>query len=258
MEAGPAAADRLAAGHEALERHAWQEAFELLSALAGEGSLEPSDLEALATALHWLGRRSEAIDAREQAYAGYVEAGWNRDAARVAIALSDDYGERMLASATSPGWLRRAGRLLEDEPVSREHGEILVRRARALGLQRDFGAAIKAARKAQKHGRRVGSRDVEGWGLVLEGSALVRVGRVDDGLELLAEASAAAVGEELEPFTTLVVHCVTIDCCRDVGDDVRASEWADTAEHWCTRHSLAGFPAVFRLRRAEIAARRGP
>lgn len=46
----PAISDALRAGREALGRHAWEEAFQLLSQADREGGLLGADLEALAGA----------------------------------------------------------------------------------------------------------------------------------------------------------------------------------------------------------------
>jgi hypothetical protein len=53
--------DQLAAGREALRRHAWHEAFEQLSAADAVEPLPPEDLELLAEAAMWVGRLDDCI-----------------------------------------------------------------------------------------------------------------------------------------------------------------------------------------------------
>jgi hypothetical protein len=47
--------DQLAAGREALQRHAWREAFEQLRGSDAAEPLPPEDLELLAEAAQWVG-----------------------------------------------------------------------------------------------------------------------------------------------------------------------------------------------------------
>jgi hypothetical protein len=103
--------DLLVAGHEALDRRAWEEArrrFE--QALDREES--PKALEGLATAAWWLDDARATFEARERAYVLYRERESARDAARIATWLAWDYiafrGDRAVAN----GWHQRARRLL--------------------------------------------------------------------------------------------------------------------------------------------------
>ena len=70
----------------------------------------------------------------------------------------------------------------------------------------------------------------------------------------MEEASFAAVNGELSPFTSGVTACRMIGACRDLTDYRRASEWIEATEKYCDRQSLAGFPGVCRIHRAEVAA----
>ncbi|MGH2651935.1 MAG: adenylate/guanylate cyclase domain-containing protein, partial [Actinomycetota bacterium] len=83
------------------------------------------------------------------------------------------------------------------------------------------------------------------------------MGRPDEGLALVDEATAAAVGGGLDPFTTGIIYCMTISACRDLTDYRRAGEWTDAAERWCQRQGVAGFPGLCRVHRAEIMHLRG-
>ena len=71
---------------------------------------------------------------------------------------------------------------------------------------------------------------------------------------MMEEASFAAVNGELSPFTTGVTACRMISACRDLTDYRRASEWIEATERYCDQQSLAGFPGVCRVHRAEVAA----
>jgi class 3 adenylate cyclase len=161
------------------------------------------------------------------------------------------------AFAVSNGWLARSERLLADEDESAAHAFLaLVRGVGALETGR-YEEAISQFGRARELGSRHGDRSVEAMALVFEGAGLVRSGAVDTGLALLDEATASAVGGELDPVATGIVYCVTIDSCQALGDCGRAAEWTDAANRWCDRLDITGFPGACRIHRAEIMRLRG-
>ena len=93
--------------------------------------------------------------------------------------------------------------------------------------------------------------------LVAKGRALVKSGKIDEGLELIDEATAAAVSGQLDPYSTTLVYCMTISSCQDVGDLRRAAEWTEAANRWCDRLDVTGFPGACRVHRAELMRMRG-
>ena len=245
------------AGRDAFERHAWRSAYESLRAADAVAPLDPSDLERLGEAAWWLGRLDEVIGAFERAYAAYHAAGRRRDAARAALRLSAEVDHKQ-EHAVAAGWLRRAERLLSEEPEATEHG--FLSRARfndALERQKQFEAAFDHAETTCAIAERLGSADLMALGLHDRGRALVALGQVDEGMALVDEATVAAVGGELGPHATAAVYCNTINACRDLADYGRAGEWTEAAKRWCERQSIAGFPGMCRVRRAEIVRLRG-
>ena len=93
--------------------------------------------------------------------------------------------------------------------------------------------------------------------MVFQGTTLVMSGQVSEGLALLDEATAAAVGGELDPLATGMVYCVTIHSCQTLGDCGRAAEWTTEANRWCDRLDVSGFPGACRVHRAEIMRLQG-
>jgi class 3 adenylate cyclase len=106
-------------------------------------------------------------------------------------------------------------------------------------------------------GARFGDRDLQAYGLMVQGLSLVSQARVDEGMPLIEEATVAAVGGELTPMATGVVYCMTIIVCRDLADYRRAAEWTEATARWCERQAINGFPGHCRVRRAEIMRLRG-
>ncbi|MGH2737217.1 MAG: hypothetical protein ACRDHH_00250, partial [Actinomycetota bacterium] len=198
--------DPLAAAREALERHAWREAFDLLSKADTEGGLSAADLELLGEAAWWSGEMDACIAARERAYSLHLEAGETGRAGKIALALVRDHSGR-LAQAQSNTWFTRAERLLEKDPDAVEHGYLEVMRARRAHLATDYDRAVEVAGRAVDTGARFGDPNLQALGLMYQGMGRVGRGEVEDGLALLDEATVAAVGGELSPHITGIVYC---------------------------------------------------
>ncbi len=234
-------------GRAAIARHAWREAFDLLTAADASTGLPPEDLETLAQAAWWTGRLDACIDARERAYRSYLDQANPRRASLMALELAHDFDFKR-AGSIAKGWQSRAERHLAEVPESPEHG-YLARRHRARALARgDLDGALEHARREVEIGTRFGDRDLQAIGLHDQGS--VRLALID-------EATVAAVGGELSPGPTAIVYCNTISACRDMADYRRAADWTAAAKRWCDRQHISGFPGMCRVYRAEILRLRG-
>ncbi len=220
---------RLRLANEALERRAWDEAYEALAAADGVGVLAPGDLEALGEAAVWTDHHAESIDALQRAHERYLENGETVAAARVAIALVPNHIARLNLSAAG-GWFNRAKRLLEDEPESPSHGELAVMSALMQLANGEIELGLESAETAHRIGETFEDRDLVALGLAFQGYALARLGRLDDSTALLDEAMASAAAGELGPFATALVYCRTICTCLDLFDYRRAAEWTDLVQ----------------------------
>lgn len=193
--------DPLVRGREALARGDWEQARECFAA-AGE---TPAALDGLAWTGWWLADERLTIDARERAYRAYRAAGDDGAAARVAAWLATDHREFRGEEAVARGWLRRAQRLISGlEGETADHGWVkLIDADLALNLDLDAPRAERLSLEAAQLGQRLGVADLEAVGLAQAGIALVLQGRVKDGMARLDEASAIAVGEDLQlPIST--------------------------------------------------------
>ena len=246
----------LQSGREAFERHAWQEAFDLLTAAQASEDISAEDLELLGDAAWLTGRIDDCIAARERTYAAYLEAGNRRRAAFMALQLTQDYWNK-LAQSVAAGWLGQAVRLLEGEPESPEHGYLAYALSLITFLVGDHDAMLEHSKRAFDIGERLGDRDVQALGLSVQGHALVAKGEVAEGLALLDEAMAAAVAGELGIFATGNIYCGLISTCEDLADYRRAAEWTEVADRWCERQSVGNFPGRCRTHRAHIMRLRG-
>lgn len=248
--------DRLAEARAAFARHAWVEAFDLFARIDGERTLDAEDLEAMGEAAWWTGHHDACISANERAFAAYLDAGKPRPAAIVALTLMVNHLE---AGAPSVGgaWLKRAIRLLENEPDCTEKGHLELRLAIRAHGKGNLDEALEHERRALDLGTRFGDHDLQALTLAWQGKALLLKGEVDEGMSLMEEATAAAVGGELSPRATGAVYCMMIATCQQLADYTRAGEWTEAARRWCERQAISGFPGVCRVHRAEIMRLRG-
>ena len=76
-------------------------------------------------------------------------------------------------------------------------------------------------------------------------------------MDLIDEATVAAVAGELTPIATGIVYCFTIVAMASISDYRRAGEWTEATRRWCERQSINGFPGHCRVRQAEIMRLRG-
>ena len=248
--------DPLTTAREAADRHDWPEAYDLLTGLDREGRLDGAGLELLGTIAWWAGQPQVSTEAKERAFSTYLKDGDRARAAYMATVVAQDHRGRQ-SDAVARGWRARARRLLEQEPEGFAHGHLALAEAVDAVDHSDFDRGVEFASRAVDIGARFGDQDLQGYGLVFHGMALVKRGEIEEGLALLDEATAAAVSGELSPFATGIVYCCTISTCRDLADYRRAGQWTEVAERWCERQAISGFPGVCRVHRAEILALRG-
>ncbi len=244
--------DPTAAGREAFERHAWQEAYDSLTETDGSGLLSGEGLQMLAEASFWSGHSEAVLEVGERAYGAYMEDGNLPAAAMMAYQLSRQYGMR-LAGPTSGGWFARAEQLVANDPASPVNGYLAFMRGfLALQVEGDADKAIPYLDEALKIADRTGDRNVYGQSLHAKGWALAKQGKLAEALALMDEAMVAAVGGEMDPVTTGEVYCGMIGMCFHRGDYKRAAEWTDATLRWCERNSITGFPGICRVHRAGL------
>ena len=245
--------DPLAAGREALGRHAWTEAFDRLSEADRAGELPAADLESLATAAFFAARSDAELDVKERAFRAYETEGNDLRAAFLAVDVARTYnyaGKPSIASA----WKRRAERLIGPDGDTYVHGYLALVGSESAAASGDLDAALTLAERAVAIGSATADPDLRAFSQSNLGALKIASGDTTEGFALMEEASIAAVNGELSPFTSGVTACRMIGACRDLTDYRRASEWIEATEKYCDRQSLEGFPGVCRIHRAEVAA----
>ena len=160
--------------------------------------------------------------------------------------------------AVALGWLGRAERLLEGcEPCSELGRLVELRAMEALDVTHDATAAVELYDEVLRIGQLIRDADLVAGALAGKGTALVRLGRVSEGLRLVDESMIDAVSGLLGPFATAKVYCVTIGLCQAVGDIRRAGEWTEQAMVCSSRPGMGDFPGDCQMHRAEITRLRG-
>jgi class 3 adenylate cyclase len=253
---GPADQDLLAAGLEALGRHRWQEAFDLLSRADGEGKLSGADLESLADAAFFAARADLEIEIKERAFKAHQADGNELRAAYVALRLARDYwfrGKLSIASA----WGRRGEKLLDGKPESYAHGYLALGKSELASSTGNIEEALELAEQAVEIASRAAQADLQAFALTNLGKLKIATGSTNDGMALMEEASISAVNGDLSPFASGATCCTMIAACRDLTDYRRATEWTEATEQYCERQSVSAFPGVCRIHRAEVVALSG-
>lgn len=243
--------DPVAIGREALERHAWDRAYETLSEADRNGSLNGEGLELLASAAYWSAHPEETLELLERAYAAYLEEGNRSAAAMTAFRVGEQYGMRF-AMPQSQGWGAKAQRLAEEDPSWPVHGWLLWMQGLMCWFQDDLEGAIAFYDRCLEIAAASGDRDLAAMSLHDKGNALVQMGRVEEGMPMLDEAMVAVVGGEVEPQTAGYVYCAMIGVCSKLGDYRRAADWTEATLRWAERQSVPAFPGVCRVHKAEL------
>lgn len=246
--------DELRRGRAAYADGAWVEADRALSRADEAAALGARDLELLAVSAYMLGRDEDHVGCLERAHLAHLESGEGLEAARCAIWSGINLllrGE--MARAT--GWLGRAERLLDrDDLDCAQRGYLLlpvvIQQVEGAG---DGHAGYRTATEMVAIGERFGDVDLITIAVHWQGLALVRQGRIADGLARLDEAMVAVTAGECSPILTGVIYCSVIDGCRQVFALSNAREWTRALTRWCDRQpGIVAFTGRCLAHRAEI------
>jgi LuxR family transcriptional regulator, maltose regulon positive regulatory protein len=208
----------------------------------------------------WLQQDSRRmIDARLAAYQRYRTRGDDVAAARMAVALGNDFLDFRGDAAVANGWFKRARRLLEPLPASPDHARLSVWEARLalIGLH-DVAAGLRLAQEGLRLARAGDCTDAEVLATAMCGLALVMDAKPDEGLALLDEAAAAALGGDVaDPYAAGLTCCYLISACDRVRDYARAAQWCARLREFSTRQRFAILLTTCRLQYGSVLISRG-
>jgi len=242
---------------DAFRHHDWAAARERFTAARSAGELAAADLDALADAAWWLGDVDEASAVLEAAVRRHLVEGRPGPAAMSAIGIAVNHflrGDGVVAS----GWVGRARRLLRDAPEGPEHGYARYLELEAALAAGDADAVAAAAGRVRDLGRRYADPNLVAGGDLFEGRALVRQGRMAEGMALLDGAMLAVLSGELRPEWAGNIYCHLMAAFHELADVRRAAEWTEATGRW-----LAGLPAavlftgICRVHRSQVLQGKG-
>jgi ATP/maltotriose-dependent transcriptional regulator MalT len=215
---------------------------------------DPDALDGLGQSLWWLGDRDAAIDRRREAYAAYQRRGDTRNAGRLATYLA---GEHRIdgQDAAAAGWFARARRLLADAGTVSEIGWLAIEEAKRAA---NAAAAEHHARYALEIAHALADADVECMALAQLGRAVVRQGRVDEGVALLDEAMTVALGGETsDPLACGDACCTTLVVCDGLADLYRAAQWCEAVVEFNERRHFTPIQSWCRAVYGAVLVRAG-
>ncbi len=239
----------LSQGQGALEEADWERARTSFQAAL--------DLSGVAEAWHglgeacwWLGDLEGTLANFEKAYTAFRR---RPDPARaVEMALRNAlHAQFYLANGTAAsGWIARARRLMEEKGLDGLRGELLVIES---SLLPNPSASEENAREALNIARRAGDPDLELCALSSIGVALVRQGRIEEGLPLLDESMAGALSGDCKRLETAVfTSCDFMTACARGAAFERAMDGIRAAERFARRYGCPFLYAECRIIYGEV------
>jgi hypothetical protein len=163
------------------------------------------------------------------------------------------------ALAPASGWFARAQHILDEGQIECVvRGYLLIASAIQRVVQGDPAAGDALFNQAAEIARRYGDRDLACKAGHGRGRALIRLGRVREGVALLDEAMVAVFAGEVSPMLAGDAYCTVLEACQEMFDLRRAYEWTALLARWCaTQPDLVRYRGECLLYRAEVLQLRG-
>src|SRR5262245_36186329 len=235
--------DTLQRARTLFDERAWAGAYRLFEAADREATLEPEDLDRFATAAYLIGKDAESEAFRERAHHAHLERGDFERAAQSAGWLAFGLLHRG-AMAQGSGWFARAERLLDEAHLdSVVRGYMLISSAIHHIARGDPAGGNALFNQVADIARRLSDPDLMSFACHGQGRALIRLGKIPEGVARLDEAMVAVVAGEVSPIVAGDVYCSVLEGCREIFDVRRAYEWTTSLARWC-----AAQPGLVRYR----------
>jgi DNA-binding CsgD family transcriptional regulator len=243
-------------GRACYARRAWGDAYSALLSADQASSLEPDDLDRLATAAYLSGHDTEFGGILERLHRLRLDRGEVAPAVRAAFWLALMClirNEQGRASA----WIARAERLVQAcDDVERGYVAMVVAEQHFRSGRPDAALAAAGVAVAIAEARR--DPDLAAAARHVQGRAQIQQGRVAAGLRCLDESMLAVVAGELAPIMTGLMYCSVIGTCREVYALSRAREWTCALSSLCERQpEMVAFTGTCLVHRAEIMQLQG-
>ena len=244
--------EAIGVGEASLATGDWDAARESFETALLDGE-SPEAVDGLGRALWWLGDPDGAIEHRERAFTLYKASGNARRAGAIAVWLAREHLSVYGNDAVANGWLARAERLVSDGGP--ERGWLELARGRR---SQDPGERSRRGALALGLARTAGDDDLEVAALAELGLSAVETGNVEEGLDRLDEAMAAATNGEAGMLETLAEACCSlVSACELAGDAGRLEQWARIVGAFVEKREGLPLLAFCRTCNAEMLAASG-
>jgi DNA-binding CsgD family transcriptional regulator len=215
---------------QARELHAqsrWAQACEQFAAADHFEPLDTDDLERYAEAAQILGRGDEAIQLLRRAFNSRIAAGERDRAITSAFWLFQALIVNAEFSRAS-GWATQVRRSIPDV----DHGWLLFTEAYFLIAAAEYDQAAQLLARAADDGSRRGETDLMAFATTVWGRALIKAGKLAEGLGRLDEAMVPVVELNTSPRATSMLYCSAIATCHEAREFGRAREWTHALGAW--------------------------
>jgi len=243
----------LTAARELYDARSWREAWAALAGIDQREPLTPEDLELLGRSAYMIGQDRDYVAALERAHQLYLERGDVPPAVRCSFWI----GESLLnqgQGARAGGWFEVGGRLLDEDDLDCvERGYLMIPTWLFQMARGDWEAGLATAVDAAAIGERFGDQDLVWLARDEQCRALVKLGRLDEGIRLVNEALVVVTSGILSPVVSGIVYCNTIIFCRDAFEFRQTREWTEALTHWCDEQpQMVAHNGLCLVHRAEI------
>jgi DNA-binding CsgD family transcriptional regulator len=205
----------------------WADACEQFAAADRSEPLHADDLERYAEAAQILGRGVEAIQLLRRAFNSRIAAGERDRAITSAFWLFQALIVNAEFSRAS-GWAAQVRRSVPDV----NHGWLLFTQAYFLIASAEFDQAAQLLARAAEDGSRRGETDLLAFATTVWGRALIKAGRLPEGLSRLDEAMVPVAELKTSPRATSMLYCSAIATCHEAREFGRAREWTHALGAW--------------------------
>jgi DNA-binding CsgD family transcriptional regulator/tetratricopeptide (TPR) repeat protein len=205
----------------------WAEACVQFAAADRAEQLHADDLERYAEASQILGRVAEAIQLLRRAFDLRIDAGEFDQAVTSAFWLF----QALIINAEfarARGWAAQVRRGMPDV----DSGWFLFTEAYFLIAGGDYDQAAQLLARAAGMGSRRRETDLIAFATTVWGRALIKAGRLEEGLNRLDEAMLPVVERDTSPRATSMMYCSAIATCNEAREFGRAGEWTHALGAW--------------------------
>src|SRR5262249_42676850 len=134
-----------------------------------------------------------------------------------------------------------------------ERGYVLVARGVEHQVDGESHRVAAAGAEVAGLGERFGDPDLFSIGSFMRGNALIKLGRLGEGVAHLDHAMVAVLAGEVSPVSSGIVYCAVILGCEEARDLRRAREWTTALTQWCAgQPDLVAFTGRCMVHRAQI------